>query len=256
MAYSIEEARNWFAEDLRVASPVVHNLAIIEAFAKIPREKYLGAGPWRIQPRLLDKPTYTSPTAEPHHIYHDVMVSIDHDRDLNNGLPSLWAFFFDRLAISPGETILQVGAGVGYFTAILAELATPDGRVIAYEIDENLAKRTEANLKEYTNVEVIPGDATKAENLQNLDAVVVFAGATHVPEIWLSSLSQSGCIVIPFTADDQWGFMLLLEKRGGSFPVSSLGTCGFYHCGGAQKSNEAAALKNALESTGRYGPTS
>jgi len=253
-ARNIEEARNWYAEDLRVASPVVHNPAIIAAFAKIPRENYLGAGPWRLHPRLFDRPAYTSPTAEPHHVYHDVMVSIDHDRHLNNGQPSLWAFNFDQLGISLGGTILQVGAGVGYFTAVIAELVTPEGRVIAYEIDEDLAKRAEANLKEYSNVEVISGDATEAQILPNLDAVVVFAGATHVPENWLSSLSPSGRIVIPFTGEDQWGFMLLLEKRGSCYPVSSLGPCGFYHCSGARKFNEAAALKNALEATDGKAP--
>lgn len=38
------EARRWFAEDLRVSSPVLHNPAVIEAFAKVPREHYLGNG--------------------------------------------------------------------------------------------------------------------------------------------------------------------------------------------------------------------
>lgn len=46
------EARRWFAEDLRVSSPVLHNPAVIEAFAKVPREDYLGNGPWRIHSRL------------------------------------------------------------------------------------------------------------------------------------------------------------------------------------------------------------
>lgn len=247
--HCLEDARNWFAEDLRVAAPVMHNPAIVEAFATVPREDYLGNGPWRIQPRLFDRPAYVSATAEPHHIYHDVLVSIDPDRDLNNGLPSLWAYNFDQLRLPSGGTILQVGAGVGYFTAVMAELITPKGRIIAYEIDQALAKRAENNLKKYKNVEIIPGDATKAENLPDLDAIVVFAGATHVPEYWLSSLSQSGRIVIPLTGDDQWGFMLLLEKSDDRLLASSLGPCGFYHCGGARKPKEAAALKTALDAT-------
>jgi protein-L-isoaspartate O-methyltransferase len=58
--------------------------------------------------------------------------------------------------------------------AITAELATPNDRVVAYEINENLAKRAEANLREYTNVDVILGDTTKAGNLPSLDAIMVF----------------------------------------------------------------------------------
>ena len=247
--HGIKDARNWFAEDIRIAAPVVHNPAIITAFAKIPREHYLGAGPWRIHPRQFDRPAYISATADPHQIYHDVLVSIDHDLEINNGLPSLWAYYLDQMDIRPGETVLQVGAGVGYFTAILAELVTDSGRVIAYEIDEALAARAKDNLAGYGHVEVLSGDATKAESLPDLDAVIVFAGATRVPECWLSRLGKTGRIVIPFTADDHWGFMLLLKMRGADAHVSSLGNCGFYHCNGARQPEEAAALKSALEAT-------
>ena len=218
------------------------------------REDYLGEGPWRIHPRQFDRPAYISATADPHHIYHDVLVSIDHDLEINNGLPSLWAYYLDQMDIRPGATVLQVGAGVGYFTAILAELVTDSGRVIAYEIDEGLAARAKGNLAGYGHVEVLSGDATKAESLPNLDAVIVFAGATHVPECWLSRLGGAGRIVIPFTADDHWGFMLLLEKRDTEMHVSSLGNCGFYHCNGARKPDEGVALKAALEATGSKVP--
>lgn len=251
----ITAARNWFAEDLRIAAPVVHTPAIITAFAKVPREHYLGPGPWRIHPRQFDRSAYVSPTDEAHHVYHDVLISIDHDLEINNGLPSLWAYYLDQMAINPGAVILQVGAGVGYFTAILAELATPSGRVIAYEIDPSLAARAKENLKHYPNVDVVSGDATVAENLPKLDAILVFAGATHVPENWMSRLSKTGRIVIPFTADDHWGFMLRLEKQGAAYVASSLGNCGFYHCGGARKPAEAAALKTALKASDGSAPS-
>src|SRR5438445_6232656 len=94
------EARRWFAEDLRVSSPVVHNPAIIEAFAKVPREKYLGDGPWRIHSRLQIGTVHTSPSTDLHEIYHDVLVSLEEKRGLNSGLPSLWAFVFDHLPSS------------------------------------------------------------------------------------------------------------------------------------------------------------
>ncbi|WP_456386799.1 protein-L-isoaspartate O-methyltransferase family protein [Profundibacter sp.] len=252
--HALKDARDWFAEDIRIAAPVRNNPAIIKAFAKIPREQYLGAGPWRIHPRQFDRPAYISATSDPHQIYHDVLVSIDHEQEINNGLPSLWAYYLDQMDIRPGATVLQVGAGVGYFTAILAELVTDSGRVIAYEIDQNLATRAKDNLAGYGHVEVSSGDATKVESLPELDAIIVFAGATHVPENWLSHLAKSGRIVIPFTGDDHWGFMLLLEKRGAETYVSSLGNCGFYHCNGARKPDEATALKSALEASGGKAP--
>lgn len=250
----IKAARGWFAEDIRIAAPVINTPEIITAFAKIPREDYLGQGPWRIHPRQFDRPAYLSPTDAVQQIYHDVLVSIDEDQGINNGLPSLWAYYLDQMALKLGAVILQVGAGVGYFTAILAELAGPDGRVIAYEIDPDLATRAKENLKHYPNVEVVSGDATTAVNLPPLDAILVFAGATHIPEGWRSRLAQSGRMVIPFTAEDHWGFMLLLEKRGDEYSVTSLGNCGFYHCGGARNAGEALALKAALEACGGKPP--
>lgn len=241
------EARRWFAEDLRVSSPVVHNPAIIDAFAKVPREEYLGSGPWRIHSRLQVGAVHTSPSAALHEIYHDVLVSLDEKRGLNSGLPSPWAFVFDHLSIAPGQTILQVGAGVGYFTAILAELTGSKGRVIAYESDEELARRAQGNLARYAHVEVISGDATQAVDLPNLHVVVAFAGVTHVPEPWLSNLSDAGRMALPFTGQDGWGFMMLLERAGDLFPVRSLAPCGFYHCSGARRSDEEKALMAALK---------
>jgi protein-L-isoaspartate(D-aspartate) O-methyltransferase len=241
------EARRWFAEDLRVSSPVVHNPAIIDAFAKVPREEYLGNGPWRIHSRLQVGTVHTSPTAALHEIYHDVLVSLDEKRGLNSGLPSLWAFVFDHLNIAPGQTILQVGAGVGYFTAILAELTGSEGRVIAYEIDEELARRAQSNLAHCARVEVTSGDATQAVDLPNLDVVVAFAGVTHVPERWISNLSDAGRMALPFTGEDQWGLMMLLERAGDTFPIRSLVPCGFYHCSGARRSDEEKALTAALK---------
>lgn len=243
---TIAEARTWFAEDIRAAAPVRNDASIVDAFARVPREHYLGAGPWRIQPRQLDRPAYDSPNADPRHIYHDVLVSIDADRDLNNGLPSLWAYYFDHLRIRPGATVLQVGAGVGYFTAILAELAGPTGRVIAYEIDASLAARAERNLQSYPIVEVIAGNATAAADLPALHAVAAFAGATRIPDLWLSKLASGGRMAIPFTGEDRWGFMLLIERSGDDFAATALGSCGFYHCGGARTPDEAAALHAAL----------
>ena len=247
---SIEEARHWFAEDLRAAAPVVHNPEIIEAFAKVPREKFLGEGPWRIRPREFSRPRYLTPTAEPHHVYHDLLISIDDALDLNNGQPSLWAFVLDQLGLRPGERVMQVGAGVGYFTAVIAELVTPAGRVIAYEVNAELAERARANLKDYTQAEVLSGDATKVEKLPAFDVIIVFAGATHVPRPWLASLSQSGRLVIPLTKENHWGFLLLLKVQGDRLSASSLGPCNFYHCEGARKPEEAAALKYAIETTG------
>jgi hypothetical protein len=97
MDADLAAARRWFAEDLRLRAPVKRNLEIVAAFAAVPRERFLGPGPWRIRPDKLHEPPFTTPDDQPHWLCHDVLVSIDETRGLNNGLPSFWAHNFDHL---------------------------------------------------------------------------------------------------------------------------------------------------------------
>lgn len=250
----LDTARKWFAEDVREVAPVVRNKAIVQAFATVPREHYLGAGPWGIHSRLCIGEIHQSASASAHHLYHDVLVAIDEDSGINNGLPSLWARVYDNLDICAGNTVLQVGAGVGYYTAILAELVSPRGMVIAYEIENELAERARNNLRHYSNVEVVCGDATQAQSLPELDALTACAGVTHIPARWLDSLRDSGQLVLPFTATDQWGFLLHLAKHGDDWPIKSLGPVGAYHCAGARTDEEAQAISSALKGSDEAPP--
>lgn len=246
-AFETEQARLWYAEDLRIAAPVVHNPSIIDAFAGVPREDYLGPGPWQMLARVGGSRTHNTPSAEPRHVYHDLPVALDADRNLNNGQPSLWAYVLDHLDITVGETILQVGAGTGYYTAILAELVGREGRVVAYEVDAALAQRASASLAARTQVEVCPGDATQATDLPDIDVVMVCAGVTRVPELWLNKLSDEGRMMLPFTGKHGGGLLLHLRRKGDRFPIWSLGPCGFYPCAGARRVDEEDALTATLE---------
>ena len=125
-APTLAEARRWFAEDLRTTCHL-HDERVVEAFATVPRENFVGPGPWRIL-HLVDR-YWTTPDNDPRQLYHNVLVALDETRGLNTGEPGLWARYFDRLEIALGSRILQIGTGSGYFTAILAELAGPNGRV-------------------------------------------------------------------------------------------------------------------------------
>ena len=240
---TLEDARRWYADDLRAVAPV-RRPEVVEAFAAVPRERFLGPGPWRVHRH--GAPPHTSATDDPRELYHDVLVAIDEGRDLNNGAPSHWARVLDHLGIAPGETVLQVGAGTGYFTAILAELVGPEGRVIAYEVEADLARRAAASLADRAQVEVIGGDATQARDLPALDVVVAAAGVTHPPEGWLSRLAEGGRMMVPLTAEDWRGILLLLTRDGEWVRASSLGPCGFYPCHGARDPEEEEALAAAL----------
>ena len=113
------DARRRYAEELTYTAHLT-SPAVIEAFAQVPRERYLGPGPWRIfQPSA--RSYWTTPDADPRHLYHDVLVAIDEARWLNNGQPSFLAFLIQALDVHEGDHVVHVGCGTGYFTAILAD---------------------------------------------------------------------------------------------------------------------------------------
>ncbi len=133
---TLKALRRAYAEELRVAGPVRDNPKVIEAFAKVPREKFLPPGPWTLHSPAV---SWRTPDANPAWVTHNVLISLDKRKNLNNGSPSMWAYLFDHLSLKPGERVLQVGAGSGYYTAILAELVGRSGHIRAIEYDKRLA---------------------------------------------------------------------------------------------------------------------
>lgn len=238
--------RRWYAEDLRLRAPVRRNMSVVEAYAAVPRERFLGPGPWIIRPDVRPDETFTTPDAEPHWLYHDVLVSIDLERKLNSGMPSFWAHNLDHLDLRRGERVLQVGAGTGYYSAILAEIVGRDGRVVAVEYDADLAARAAENLAAWPQVEVVAGDG-RAHDPGSVDAVVVFAGSTHPAPLWLDRLAESGRLMMPLTGENWWGFILRVERRGDSFSAGSIGGVGIFPCVGGRDEAAGERLRQALE---------
>jgi hypothetical protein len=80
--------RRAFAEEVRAVGHLGSD-ALVEAFARVPREQFLGPGPWLIaRPPEPGDPYRTTSDADPRHVYHDVVVALDPVRQLNNGQPS------------------------------------------------------------------------------------------------------------------------------------------------------------------------
>src|SRR5262249_54439054 len=103
------------------------------------------------------------------------------------------------LELSAGTRLLHIGAGLGYYTAVMAECVGPRGRVVAYEVDEALARDAARNLAGYPNVDLRHGDGTAALD-GPFDAVLVNAGVTHPLDGWLGALAGGGRMIVPITA--------------------------------------------------------
>jgi protein-L-isoaspartate(D-aspartate) O-methyltransferase len=96
-----------------------------------------------------------TPSDDPVFLYQDIVVALAEDRVVNNGQPSLHAACLAALDLKQGEHVIHVGAGTGYYRALLAKLTGPSGSVLAYEIDERLAQRAATNLDDQPHVTVV-----------------------------------------------------------------------------------------------------
>lgn len=180
---------------------------------------------------MVNRRYVETPSGNPIYVYQNGLVALDAAKGINNGEPFLHAAWIGAAAPSSGETIVHVGAGTGYYTAILSLLALPNGRVKAYEIDASLAERAIKNLEPFEGVDVSQGDATQTE-IPDCDLIYVNAGVVAPPAVWLKALRPGGRIIFPWSPSPNLGITLMLTRgktglqfvrwdRHGLFPVSA-----------------------------------
>jgi len=169
--------------------------AVVErALAHVPREDFLGPPPWTILDQTVGAITLTD--ADPRPLYEDVLVVLDQARGINNGSPSLHALMLHHLDVNPGDRVLHVGAGTGYYTAVLAELTGAQGSVVAIECDPHFATAARANLRPWPNVTVVEGDGANWPDGAVERIYVNFAVADPTAR-WIDNLSVGGTLVFP-----------------------------------------------------------
>src|SRR5215831_20596382 len=204
-----------------VATANVRNDRLEQAFATVRREDFLGDEPWRIArgPAL--------PVNDPVYVYQDVVLALAPERGVNNGSPSLHAKMLNDLAVEPGQHIAHIGAGAGYYTAMLAELTGASGRVTAIEFDETLAERARVNLAAWRHVTVISGDGGIALS-ESVDRVYVNFGVAAPAACWIDNLKPGGKLLfalgVPhpdvrakFPRHSAQGAAFLISRRANGF---------------------------------------
>jgi protein-L-isoaspartate(D-aspartate) O-methyltransferase len=241
------DLRRFYAR-LATAKGGASDAALLRAFETVDRVAHLGPGPWKV---FTACGYIETPSDDPAFVFQDVVVALKPELGINNGEPSLHARCLASAELKPGETVVHVGAGFGYYTAILAELVGPSGKVEAYEVDPDLAGTAARLLCERPNVAVHARSALDGP-LPEADLIYVNAGLSHPPAVWLDALRPGGRLIMPLTAGQGPGLMLRLTRTEEDvFAVGIVSGAMFIPCVGGQDEAEAQALLRALQS-GRH----
>ena len=133
--------------------------------------------------------------------YEDTPLPIGCGKTISQ--PFMVALMTDLLAIERHDKVLEIGTGLGYQTAVVAELAE---QVFSVEIMEELAREGERRLRSigYDNVQVRIGDGSRGwEEHAPFDKIIVTAAPQQIPQRLLDQLKVGGRMVLPTGMDDE-----------------------------------------------------
>jgi protein-L-isoaspartate(D-aspartate) O-methyltransferase len=239
----LTEIRSVYARQMAAASGS-GDPRLEQAFAEVPREDFVGPGPWLIMgltAALADERYVRTLDADPAHLYQNALVALDAEKGINNGEPSLHAAWIGAVAPKPGEAVSHVGAGTGYYSAILSRLVLPGGSVHAFEIEPELAEKARRNLLPYPGVTVVTGDAVTLP-LPASDIIYVNAGVVAPPAAWLHALKPGGRLIFPWRPSEKVALSVLVTRRQAGFALEPLMPSWFIPCVGASFTGRKAKL--------------
>ena len=170
----------------------IRDLGVLHAVATVPRHRFV-------------------PESARHRAYEDSALPIGAGQTISQ--PYVQARSLELLRLTGNDRVLEVGAGSGYQTALLAALAST---VLAVELVPDLARAARAALEALgvANATVVVGDGTLGwRAYAPYDAIVVAAASPAIPKPLLEQLAEGGRMVIPL-GDENTQTLTLVEKRG------------------------------------------
>jgi len=240
----LDDFRQFFAASITASVGIAERNGRLEsAFAATPREHFVHEGPWRV---FTPVGYIQTPSKNPALLYQDILVAIDERRQINIGQPSLHAESLAAVNVKERERVIQVGAGSGYYTAVLARLVGERGEVIAYELEQDLATQAAQNLADLSHVQLLNRSGSIGP-LPPCDVIYVCAGATGPVDAWLEALRPGGRLVFPLIPSEGLGGMLLITRTPAEgFEARFTSRAMFVPCADARDAETAGKLSKAF----------
>ena len=160
----------------QIAARGIHDTRLLDAFRQVAREEFVSAD-YRAE------------------AYGDHPLPIAAGQTISQ--PYIVALMIEAAGISPGERVLEVGAGSGYAAAVISRIAT---EVVAIERMPELVELARERIERlgYGNVRIVEGDGTRGwPDGAPYDSILVAASGTHVPQPLIDQLGIGGRLVMP-----------------------------------------------------------
>jgi protein-L-isoaspartate(D-aspartate) O-methyltransferase len=204
------EVKEWRVERERMVKEQIiargiKNERVIDAMLRVPRHLF------------VDKTYY-------HQSYNDYPLPIGNGQTISQ--PYMVAVMTELLELKENESVLEIGTGSGYQSAIIALLCN---RVFTIERIPELSFRARKILNElgFNNINFLIGDGSMGlPDFAPYDGIIVTAGAPDVPRVLIDQLAERGRLVIPI-GGEYFQTLNLITKHKGTILRKELFECTF-----------------------------
>lgn len=205
---SYEEERERMVINLRRRGHI-KSKEVVEAMKAIPRHLFV--------------PEAARPSA-----YHDTPLPLGEGQTIS--APHMVGIMLEKLDLSRGQNVFEVGGGSGYHAALVAHIIGENGRVISMERIESLAERAREAIKRCGlegRVVVIVGDGSLGwEQLAPYDRIFITCASPEIPPPLVDQLEEGGILLIPL-GSRYLQTLVQVEKKGKKLKRKSYGGCVF-----------------------------
>jgi protein-L-isoaspartate(D-aspartate) O-methyltransferase len=225
--------KRWHMVEQQIAARGIVDQAVLDALRAVPREMFV-------------------PASAAEFAYEDTPLPIEEGQTISQ--PYVVALMAAALTLTPGDRVLEVGAGSGYAAAVLSRIAAEVYTIERHEALAELARRRMKDLG-FDNVHILHGDGTLGwREHAPYDAIAVAAGGPSVPEALREQLAIGGRLVIPVGTTPRVQELVRVTRTGQhEYEQEELGGVRFVPLIGAVGWEESAPVSGITRSARREG---